>query len=103
MIYQQGTEGIDQVIRVLLDELSKHYFTDASMLPLILSNDEKRTRNLHIIDGLRQSVLTSLQFEQYRRAVWYLQALSSWCAKTFEDSNQEHIIRALRKRIRNLG
>lgn len=92
-------EMTDQVIRGLLDKICRKYITDASMVPFILSNDKKQTENLRILDGLHQSVLTSLQFGQYRRAVWYLQIFSRICDKTFEDSNREHVIGELHRRI----
>lgn len=90
----------DQIIRVLLDKICKQHITDASMIPLILSNDEQQTANIQIMDCLHQSVLTSLQFGQYRRAVWYLQAFSLVCDKTFESSSQERMIQVLQERIR---
>lgn len=90
---------IDQIISILLDKICKQNITDAFVLPLILSNDEKQAENLRVIDCLRQSVLTSLQFGQYRRAVWYLQALSLACDKIFGDSNTERVIQELQRCI----
>lgn len=92
-------EMTDQVIRGLLDKICKKHITDASMLPLILSKDKKQAENLRILDCLHQSVLTSLQFGQYRRAVWYLQAFSRLCNETFEDSVRERMIRVLQKHM----
>ena len=100
MTQLQETEMVDEIISVLLDEIYKQHITDASVLPLILSRDEKQAENLRIIDFLHQSVLTSLQFGQYKRAVWYLQAFSLACDKAFGGSNKERVIQALRKRIR---
>lgn len=99
MTQPQIIETTDQVINALLDKSCKQHITDASVLPLILSNDEKQAENLQIIDCLHQSVLTSLQFGQYQRAVWYLQAFSLACNKIFGDSNKESVIRALQKRM----
>ena len=95
----QEPQIVAQIISTLLNEISKQRITDASMLPIILGSDEKQADNLRIIDGLYQSVLTSLQFGQHRRAVWYLQAFSLMCDKTFEGSNKDHVIQALQRRI----
>lgn len=56
--------------------------------------------DLQLLDFLRQSVLTSLQFGQYRRAVWYLQAFSRMCEKTFGEDRRETVMQTLQKRIR---
>lgn len=99
MTQSKKIERIDQIISGLLDEISKQYLTDASVLPLILSNDESQMKKLQILDFLQQSVLTSLQFGQYRRATWYLQAFSQVCDNTLGDRNQDGMIRMLRERI----
>ena len=100
MTHPQNTEMMYQLISVLLDEICTQYITEASVLPLILSNDEKQAENLRIIDCLHQSVMTSLQFGQYRRAVWYLQAFSLACDKTFVGRNKEIVIQELQNRMR---
>ena len=97
MIQQQEMQ--EQVIRILLNEICKRYITDASIFPIILSNDAKQIENLKLVDSLQQSVLTSLRFGQYRRAVWYLQAFSRTCEKTFADGNRNRVARVLQKRI----
>lgn len=99
MIKPNEREMLDQIIRILLDKICKRYITDAFVIPLILNNDKKKVKNLQILDCLHQSVLTSLQFAQYRRAVWYLQVFFQICDKTFEDSSRERAIRELQKRI----
>lgn len=99
MIQPQKTAMTSQIIGVLFDEICKEHITDTSVLPLVLSNDEEQIKNLQIIDSLHQSVLTSLQFGQYRRAVWYLQAFSLACNKIFGDSNRESVIQILQKRV----
>lgn len=99
MIQRQKTEMIERIIRNLLDEIRERYITDASVMPLILVNDKKQAENLRVIDGLHQSVLTSLQFGQYRRAVWYLQAFALACGKVFGSSNKESVMQALQKRL----
>ncbi len=94
---------IARIIGALLEGIYEQRITDSSVLPLILSRDEERIENLQVIDCMYQSVLTSLQFGQYRRAVWYLQAFSLICDKIFTDSNQKRIIQTLHKRIHITG
>lgn len=100
MIQPQDTEMMNHAISFLLDKICNKYITDSSVLPLILSNDNKQMQSLQLIDFLHQSVLTSLQFGQYRRAVWYLQAFYLACDKTFVGRNKEIVIQELQNRIR---
>lgn len=95
----EKAEMADKVIGVLLQKLYGQTLNDTAVLPLILSNDKRWTDNLQRLDFLRQSVLTSLQFGQYRRAVWYLQAFSRICEKAFGADSREYVIRLLQKRI----
>jgi len=92
-------ELVDQAIKTLLDELDRQYFTDSSILPIILSNDQRQLENLQLIDSLHQSVLTSLQFGQYRRAVWYLQAFSMECENVFGKDNKGLLVQKLRRNM----
>ena len=71
------------------------------MLPLILCNNSQQMQSLQLMDFLHQSVLTSLQFGQYRRAVWYLQAFSLACDKTFAGRNMEIAIQELKNHMRS--
>lgn len=96
----QEAEIISQTISILLEKICKQYMSDTSMLPLILSDDAQHIKSLQIIDCLYQSVLTSLQFGQYRRAVWYLQALSSVCEKSLGRNSREEIVQTLQKHMR---
>lgn len=98
-IINQDSERVDFIINTLLNIICKQYFTDASILPIVLSNDEQQIKNLQILDSLHQSVLTSLQFGQYRRASWYLQAFSVICSQTFENGNIENIINSVREHM----
>lgn len=103
MMLTQETERVHRVISTLLDEIYQQNITESSMFPLILSNDEQQAKNLMILDGLLQSTRTSLQFGQYRRAVWYLQAFSLACDHTFGDRNKECVIQALNDCIAGLN
>lgn len=88
-----------EAITALLDGICGRTLKDAAVLPLILCNDKRWVDNLQLLDFLRQSVLTSLQFGQYRRAVWYLQAFSRMCEKTFGKDSRETVMQTLQKRI----
>lgn len=94
------TEAETEAIAALLDEIRRRHIHAASMVPLILSGDGKRVERLSVIDFLHQSVLTSLQFGQYRRAVWYLQAFSRMCEKTFGEDSREYVMQTLQRRIK---
>ena len=93
-------EAETAAIAALLDEIRRQYIHAVSMVPLILSGDRERVEDLRVIDFLHQSVLTSLQFGQYRRAVWYLQAFSRMCEKTFGESSRECVMETLQTRIK---
>lgn len=99
MIEQHETEMINRFISDLLNDIYDQYITDRSIIPLILSKDEGQVRDLKSIDALYRSVLTSLQFGQYRRAVWYLQAFALVCRKKLGDDSTKKVIHVLQKRI----
>lgn len=102
MTKSQKAEQVERTIRTLLEEIRDQYMTDTFMFPIILRNDEKQIENLRVIDCLYQSVLTSLQFGQYRRSVWYLQAFSLVCEKTFNGNYQEKMMQTLQAHIMGL-
>ena len=101
MIQAQEAEEIYTIISEIAENIYKKYITATTMIPLILSKDKKHEKNLQILDCLYQSVLTSLQFGQYKRAVWYLQAFSLECDKILGDNNTMSIILTLQKLLQN--
>ena len=85
------------IIHDLLEYIRMQYMTEKVVIPILLSRDEKKVQNLKILDGLYGSVLTSLQFGQYRRAVWYLQAFAKFAAQYLDPQEQETILQSLNK------
>ena len=77
-------------IETLLVNIEKKYLTREKMYNRILHNRESSDPSviniigrMDIVDSVRQNVRTSLQFEDYRRATWYLQLLLRLCEKYF--------------------
>ena len=94
------SENAEAVIQALLEKVRKRYITDSFVLPHILCGFETSEEKLQITDLLYQSVLTSIQFGQPRRAILYLQAFLIACKKTFGNDSVDTVIQALRSRIR---
>ncbi|MBR2179490.1 MAG: hypothetical protein IJ862_03720 [Selenomonadaceae bacterium] len=77
-------------IETLLVSIEKKYLTREKMYNRILHNRESTDPSviniigrMDIVDSVRQNVRTSLQFDDYRRATWYLQLLLRLCEKYF--------------------
>lgn len=90
---------MDEVLKAILDRIYKEYIDDDLIMAIILSEDKREKRNLEIIDALYQSVLTSIQFGKYKRAVWYLRAFFEMCKRNFGKDNRERILRSLPDRF----
>ena len=77
-------------IETLLVRIEKKYLTREKMYNRILHNRDRTDPSviniigrMDIVDSVRQNVRTSLQFDDYRRATWYLQLLLRLCEKYF--------------------
>lgn len=88
-----------RALRAVLDDISQKYMADSIMLPLILCADPRQKERLRALDGLYQSAVTSIQFAQYRRAVWYILALSSACGQIFSTQNMDIVLKSLKNQI----
>ncbi|MBR1730177.1 MAG: hypothetical protein IJ728_11720 [Selenomonadaceae bacterium] len=78
-------------IETLLNQIEKKYLTREKMYNRLLQNRAGSdptvidiVGRMDIIDSVRVNLKTSLQFEDYRRAAWYLQTLLRLCEKYFE-------------------
>lgn len=92
-------ETTGMIIQSLLEQIRMQYMTEKSIIPILLSKDAKKMQYLKVLDGLYGSVLTSLQFGQYRRAVWYLQAFAQFIAQFLDPQEQETVLQSLNKQI----
>ena len=72
-----------KIIYDLLCELDKKYLTPEKIRRAILENDTAAQAEIEVIDALCQTVITSLNFGDYRRAVKYLALIEKFCNKFF--------------------
>ena len=82
-------------IETLLISIEKKYLTREKMYNRILYNRSTKDKKMidivgriDIIDSVRENVKTSLQFNDYKRASWYLQLLLRLCEKYFDERTQ---------------
>ena len=74
----QGT-----IIYNLLCKLEEKYLTSERIRQAILEKDTAMQEQIEFIDSLFRAVITSLNFEDYRRAVKYLNLIEMFCKKFF--------------------
>lgn len=84
-----------QALGEILEEFRKQYICKETMLPLLLAGGPEQFSNLQTIDSLYQSIQTSLRFQQYRRATWYIIAFVTVCRHTL----QSHAIELLQTQL----
>ena len=63
----------------LLEKLEQKYLTDEQIRRAIIGNDVAKQDEIELIDALCQTVITSLNFGNYRRAVKYLALAINFC------------------------
>ena len=63
----------------LLEKLEQKYLTDEQIRRAIIGNDVVKQDEIELIDALCQTVITSLNFGDYRRAVKYLALAINFC------------------------
>lgn len=69
------------VICKLLEMLEEKYLTNEIVDRAILEGNVGKQTNIEIIDALCQTVITSLNFGNCKRAAEYLALAASWCER----------------------
>lgn len=72
-----------RAIAHLAKQLSEHYITKENIYLLLLSGTREQLKALKTADILYRSIYSSLQFNQCRRATWYLGAYNHLCHSLF--------------------
>lgn len=72
-----------QAIAHLARRLFEHYITKENMYLLLLAGTREQLKALKTADILYRSIDSSLQFNQCRRAAWYLGAYNRLCHRIF--------------------
>lgn len=90
-IRTQYSELQFQALGEILEEFRKQYICKETMLPLLLTGSPEMFSDLQKIDSLYQSIQTSLRFQQYRRATWYIIAFVTVCRRTLQSNAIESL------------
>ncbi len=78
-----------ELIEQLLAQLERKYLTREKMYKKILFNQRGEfslsdtLNRIDLIDAVRVNIKTSLMFNNFRRAAWYLAMLERMCRKYF--------------------
>lgn len=72
-----------RAIAYLARQLFEHYITKENIYLLLIAGTREQLKALKTADILYRSIQSSLQFNQCRRATWYLGAYSRLCRQLF--------------------
>lgn len=73
-----------RAIAHLARRLFERYITKENMYLLLLTGTSEQLKALNTADILYRSIHNSLQFNQCRRAIWYLGAYDRLCRRLFD-------------------
>ncbi len=69
------------IIYSLLERLEKKYFSDETIRLAIIEKNISKQNKLEFVESLCQTVITSLNFGNYKRATKYLVLADAFCEK----------------------
>ena len=73
------------VIYNLLGKLEEKYLSDETIRRTILEGNVAKQNELEFIDALFQTIITSLNFGDYKRATKYLILAEKFCRRCLDD------------------
>lgn len=76
---------VKEKLENLAEQTYRCFICQENLYPLLLSDPENIRLDLQKAGALHHSIITSLQFKQYHRAVLYLAVFRKFCEKTFVD------------------
>lgn len=82
-----------------LAHIQDQHLQEGIIIKILLSHDRNRILGLQKLDAVHQSVLTSLQFGQYQRAIWYLKAYAGLCEQYLGAETAKEVSKSLQKKL----
>ena len=79
------------MLQTLVERYQNKFICKETMLLLLLAGNPEQLSSLKKLDSVYQMIQTSLQFQQYRRASWYLLVFIKLCRQNMGDTIVEHL------------